>query len=434
MASHIWTKKDGTIYVRWRDPDRSQKLRKFSSRRAAEKFQRALEEALEQGKAWTPPDSRPVPPLFDWRVRREADGTERIEFHGGIFRGFLVAKARKYAENTLRLRTACLWRFAQWLARRAGVKVALASHLTQSALSDYWAHLVGELDEDDEPVRGISASRNEVISVQLAWAWAWASDEFCDLVPRPRRLEDMPETPTRVVVAPSWAEMDAVYWAAVRKRDASRDDHPTWVRGATWRVDLIALLRYTGLRAGQVMRLRWSDLDLEAGRLRIRPELGKSKRERNGREIAISWHLVRYLEAMRTDRRGYIVAPWRKLRRVPTDRINELWAASGVAEVVWKGRPDHCFRSGLTSGLKRAGADVEAAEHLVGHATAGPKARQAYLDYDALPTRDAVELMPAIAPLQILPLRTAAAGSPTPEIEDTGGRRPTRRLVVAGGK
>jgi len=47
------------------------------------------------------------------------------------------------------------------------------------------------------------------------------------------------------------------------------------------------------------------------------------------------------------------------------------------------------------SGLKRAGADDEAVEYLVGHSLG---LRGCYTDPDALPLRTAIGLVPAIAP------------------------------------
>ncbi len=60
---------------------------------------------------------------------------------------------------------------------------------------------------------------------------------------------------------------------------------------------------------------------------------------------------------------------------------------------VWEGRPHHAFRKGLVSGLKRAGADTDAVEVLVGHSLG---LRGVYTDPDAIPLRGAVELIPRL--------------------------------------
>ncbi len=62
---------------------------------------------------------------------------------------------------------------------------------------------------------------------------------------------------------------------------------------------------------------------------------------------------------------------------------------------VWSGRPHQAFRRGFVSGLKRAGADRDAVEHLVGH-TLG--SRGAYIDLDSLPLDEAIALVPPFDP------------------------------------
>lgn len=69
------------------------------------------------------------------------------------------------------------------------------------------------------------------------------------------------------------------------------------------------------------------------------------------------------------------------------------WQRAGVRQEVWTGESHPSFRNGFVSGLKRASADDEAVEYLVGRSLG---LRGCYADPDALPLRAAVNLIPAI--------------------------------------
>jgi len=56
-------------------------------------------------------------------------------------------------------------------------------------------------------------------------------------------------------------------------------------------------------------------------------------------------------------------------------------------------QPHHAYRKGFISELKRAGADPDAVEYLVGHSLG---LRGVYTDPDALPLRDAVNRIPPL--------------------------------------
>ena len=69
------------------------------------------------------------------------------------------------------------------------------------------------------------------------------------------------------------------------------------------------------------------------------------------------------------------------------------------------------FRKGFRSGLKKAGADSEAIEYLLGHSQG---LIDTYTDPDALPLREAVDKIPALGELDgegnVIPLRKTGAG------------------------
>ena len=74
------------------------------------------------------------------------------------------------------------------------------------------------------------------------------------------------------------------------------------------------------------------------------------------------------------------------------NHVAGIWRALGargaVRPEVYERHPNHAFRRAFTSELKRAGAETEAVEYLVGHTA--PGARPSYLDPDCLELRDAV--------------------------------------------
>lgn len=262
----------------------------------------------------------------------------------------------------------------------------LLSKGTLGAFYDWLAAGSGRVPPHDRPHQRVSTAprtpqtcRKNVEVVQLAWAWAADSDDYADEAPRPRTIE-MPEGETDPTVAPSWSEMDACVEAA-----------EGWIR------KLAIVLRFTGLRVQQVMRLRWDDVDLDLGTLRIRGALGKSAEERRGRIVPLSPHLVDELSGWGV-RDGWLVPcnrqPGPREREARGRDMARAWKRAGVPEDRWRNQPDHAFRKGITSGLKRLGADTEAVEYILGHSR--PSVRGAYLDPDFLPNREAVTLIPAI--------------------------------------
>ena len=69
------------------------------------------------------------------------------------------------------------------------------------------------------------------------------------------------------------------------------------------------------------------------------------------------------------------------------------WRAAAVDPRKWRRRSTHAFRKGFVSGLRKAGADPDAVEFLVGH-TLGLVG--VYTDPEALPLLEAVRLVPEV--------------------------------------
>ena len=346
--------------VRWRDPDGEPKCRQCPDLATARRLKREVEQTVAEGRRWEPRDARPLADLRE------------------ILTAYIRDKSRVLASGTAERYARNLEIFLRWLQGREGARGKLYPELmTKTLLAAFFDDLAGD-GRHGRP-RQDSTRRKIVEVVQLAWEWAYNEDDWSAVVPRPRTI-DMPREEGELTVAPTWVEMDAV----IRAFD----------EGA-WHHRLAIFLRFTGLRVQQVMGLKWDDLDLEQATLRVRGELGKSRQERRGRIIPVSKHLVDIVSGWGR-REGFVITTGRRGCRERLARPRDLdraWARAKVREAAWKGRPHHAFRKGLVSELRRAGADADAVEYLVGHSLG---LRGVYTDPDALALRQAVALIPPL--------------------------------------
>jgi integrase len=362
MAS-IEELEDGRYLVRWRDPDGRQRKAVFNRKRAAEDHQKEVEDCKRAGKRWEPRDARPSPGVG-----------EAVSAH------LVHLKGRGVAPRTLINVGFALENFTRFLGDADSFPL---TSLSSEILERFYAWLGQAETGRHGRVRSLDTRRKNVAIVQRFWAWCANSDSYAAIVPPPRKLERLPgdaRTPTR---APTWAEMDAEITAA-----------------GTWYPVPMALMRCFGLRVSQAMRLIVGDIDLEHAHLRVRGELGKSPQERQGRVVPIAPAVLPVLAELVRDRAAdeWIVPSRRKRgrreREVRTEYVAGAWARAEVRDEAWRRRPDHAFRKGFVSELRRAGAERDAVEVLVGHSLglAG-----IYTDPDALPLKHAVTLIPALS-------------------------------------
>ena len=355
--------------VRWRDPDGTARARKCPDKATAQRLLREVERANAEGRAWEPPG-----------VRVEADLRQ-------LLKAYIAECARVLGRETVVRYAISLDVFVRWLAARHNdEKVLPPSLLTRRLLGEYYDSLA--TGGRHGRTRSISTRVKLIEVVERAWAWLAEQDDLDSEVPRARRLR-LPSVPKTATVAPTWDEMDACILSC-----------------NGWYGNLASVLRLTGLRVGQAMRLRWDDIDPDRGLLTVRPELGKSKQERCGRRVPVSPHLVAELKQWSKEEE-WLVHSDRQLggpreRGARAERFVEAWKRAGVRPEAWKQRPHHAFRKGFVSGLKRAGADPDAIECLVGHSLG---LRGVYIDPEALPLHQVVSLIP--------PIRRSALVAPT---------------------
>lgn len=361
--------------VRWRDPDGAQRERRgLPDKRSAAALKKDVEAAVGQGFRWEPRDARPVPTLWD------------------LAEDLLIeCRVRGLRPRSIERKAQSIGLWLRWLEDSLG-RAPICEDLDRKMLTAFAVSLADPVTGRHLHGRAASTIYKHVAEVELAWRWFWdRADEEKYPCPRPRTI-GLRNPPPAERPSPSWSDMDAVCLAAARIPIRSfsllrcgLDRHPLHYIAVT--------MRYTGLRVQQVMDLQWSDFDLEHCIMTVRPELGKSQQERRGRDVPLSEHFVAELKTW-PRASEWLVPTWQagsKPRVVRARDMVKAWIAAGIDEAKWKGRPDHAFRAGLQSGLKRLRADDEAVKQLVGHSR-GVRGR--YVDAPSLPMHEAVGLIP----------------------------------------
>lgn len=329
----------------------------------------AIEDAFRRGYWWEP------------EPRREArlSSIPSLEL---MMNTYLEVRAiRGGKDRTIRMLMASLNKFSIWVIDTAGREDAEALRILDEEFGEdaLYAYAGWAGRDKDEGGGGLAPSSVSQYGTRARQFWEWAARRWRTVVPP--APEFAMEMPREEVVAPTWEQMDQLVATA-------------WAKSPRWVGQLYTIARFTGLRSGQIARLRWSDFDFEAATLRIRPELGKSRQERAGRTVPVSQHLL-------TEMAGWGVREGRILAgEVRHSTLRSCCRKAGLPDELWAGRPAHLMRRGFFTGLVMLGADVWAAERLLGHAVATGESAVAasYLDRDQLiqRLRPAVDLVPPL--------------------------------------
>jgi integrase len=257
---------------------------------------------------------------------------------------------------------------------------------TLRAYSKRWFRTIRELRgiADDVPVPVAVLSRALFVDALNAWteeglsetrrydcarilyeAWRWIADDEKAYPGTPRpplsSATVLPLAPERgeAPEPPTLAEMDAI---ARRARDLDPE------LGL-----LVATLRATGLRIGQVLGIRRCDIDADGAALRVR--IGKSRREKADQRLVA---LPRWWIDVAGDRLDGADEPVFAIDYAgAAPAVRACWeaatAAKEVRHEVWeppnrnKARPDHAFRAGYMAALEASGAPDRVIDFLVGH-------------------------------------------------------------------
>jgi len=356
MAS-ILKKTNDKYAVRWRDLSGKQRWRSCPDHRTAKQLAREIEQQLALGHDWSPD----VPP----RVVRLDD----------VLKAYLLDAKNRLAPRTMRRYVEYLTLLQRFLQERDGHADHEPSVLSRKLLTEFFGWLRRPENGLHGNQRSLDTTRKIVEGVQLAWAWADNVEQWPE-VPPAKRIE-MKREAAGPVHAPTWEEMDRCISAL-----------------SGWSKRVAIVLRYTGLRIGEVMQLKWSDLDLDHATLTLRKEIDKSRR---GRTIPISQLLVDRLRTWDRDD-DYLIRTGSKIilrhRQPRAKDFRRAWRKAGVPPHVWEGRPSHAFRKGFKSCLLRDGAAPDAVDHLQGHVLGGARSR--YIDPDALRLDETVAMVPRV--------------------------------------
>lgn len=159
-----------------------------------------------------------------------------------------------------------------------------------------------------------------------------------------------------------------------------------------WKAMITVALR-TGLRLGELMALRWQDVDLVAGRLMVRQNVVKgivgTPKSGKPREVPLSDEALAALHGHRHKRGPLVFCDHvGRMLRVPKTRyaMEKACKQAGLRPVGW-----HVMRHSFASHLAMRGAPLKVIQELLGHATIQMTMRYAHLSPDV--ARDAVRLL-----------------------------------------
>mgnify|MGYP000906224502 CR=1 FL=1 len=339
--------------VRWRDPDGSPRSRQCPTKPVARKVKAEVEEAVALGRRWEPSARVEVPKLHDLIV------------------AYLDDLCRVARQNTVNSHRSQLGTFLAWCHSRG---VTEPRHLNRTLLEQFDAWRATAPNR-----RGVGAevsTRRLALGVVRRW-WEWCADhdDYKAHLERPPRV-NMPARVIAEVTAPYWDEVDKVVELAMERATKS----PTYEALSR----IVMLLRGTGLRISQVLRLRWDDVNAQLGTLRIRSELGKTPAERSGRTLPLPPWLMAWLLTL--ERPSDLVVSVPSVRRAGVKvgervpfvvttaswRVRQLWEAIGARPEVYEGRPDHAFRKALRTELLHARCSGDAIEYWCGRSSGTP--------------------------------------------------------------
>lgn len=133
---------------------------------------------------------------------------------------------------------------------------------------------------------------------------------------------------------------------------------------------LMALLLFTGMRRGEVMGLRWEDINFETGLITVnqavsyttnQPIISTPKTKSGKRAIPLDEQLVEFLKPHMTT--GYVIGG----KEPPTLMVTRRLLRNLDKKMDMFGATPHVFRHSYISALAEAGVDLKTIQEISGH-------------------------------------------------------------------
>lgn len=172
------------------------------------------------------------------------------------------------------------------------------------------------------------------------------------------------------------------------------DEADRLVEGAApeWRAMIVLGLK-TGMRLGELLAVRWEDVDLQTGRVMVRRNYVRGKigtpKSGKAREIPLSDEAIAALKKHRHLRGELVFCDEKGEFLSKGETKHPLWRACKKATIERIGW--HVLRHTFASHLAMRGAPAKAIQELMGHSTIEMTMRYMHLSPDA--RRDAVKLL-----------------------------------------
>lgn len=354
-------RRGGKFRVRWREAGR-ERSRTCETLKAARALKKQVEFTTDIGESW----------------KAEFEAEARVSLIAAV-QSYLDDRARLLAANTMKSKKCALGLFLDFMDDEHSLD---PQSMSRAALVEFHGYMLSV-----RQTTMLTANQRTRI-VKVFWDWAYDHDVIGSDFPRPRRV-DLPRAHAELEpYAPSWEQMDRAILQA-----------PGWAGYA------LTVLRFTGLRGEQALGLRWDDLDMDRGVLRIRPELGKTAKESRGRWVPVSPHLLEILASPTWPKDPeFIIKAGGPKRKISYPHLRQAWAGIQIDRV----QPRHACRRGFAAGLAQAGCSTERIAMLIGHSTT--ITTDTYIGAVALMPllREAVALVPPMTDFadRVVPLRS----------------------------
>jgi integrase len=148
-----------------------------------------------------------------------------------------------------------------------------------------------------------------------------------------------------------------------------------------WRAMMLVAAR-TGLRLGELVALRWGDVDIERERLVVRRAawmgIVGSPKDHEAREVSLAGDPLGALRELQQTRRGVLVFSDEKGEMLTTDsckwHMRKTSEASGIGRIGW-----HVLRHTFASHLVQRGVSLKQVQELLGHSDIKTTQRYAHL-------------------------------------------------------